>query len=100
MLSEIFEKNTKKNSDGAISNVICNSAKQGLIPQREYFDKDIANSDNTAGYYIIEQNDFVYNISNKSKEATAVYSKNMNNNLLLVLLGIHCGQFISPCSNR
>ena len=36
-----------------ISNVICNSAKQGLIPQREYFDKDIANSDNTNGYYII-----------------------------------------------
>ncbi|GFI47951.1 hypothetical protein IMSAGC019_03277 [Lachnospiraceae bacterium] len=70
MLSAIFEKNTKKNSDGAISNVICNSAKQGLIPQREYFDKDIANSDNTAGYYIIEQNDFVYN---PRKSADAPY---------------------------
>lgn len=44
-----------------ITNVISNSAKQGLIPQREYFDKDIANSDNTDGYYIIETNDFVYN---------------------------------------
>ena len=54
-LSAIFEKNMKKNCDGAIKNVICNSAKQGLIPQREYFDKDIANSDNTTGYYIIEQ---------------------------------------------
>ena len=32
-----------------------------MIPQREYFDKDIANSDNTSGYYIIEKNDFVYN---------------------------------------
>lgn len=32
-----------------------------MIPQREYFDKDIANSDNTDGYYIIKQNDFVYN---------------------------------------
>ena len=70
VLSAIFEKNTKKNSDGAISNVICNSAKQGLIPQREYFDKDIANSDNTAGYYIIEQNDFVYN---PRKSADAPY---------------------------
>ena len=46
---------------GDTTNVICNSAKQGLIPQREYFDKDIANSDNTSGYYIIEENDFVYN---------------------------------------
>ena len=53
-----------------ISNVICNSAKQGLIPQREYFDKDIANSDNTNGYYIIESNDFVYN---PRKSADAPY---------------------------
>ena len=60
-LSDYFAKNIKKNTDGAITNVICNSAKQGLIPQRDYFDKDIANSDNTDGYYIIETNDFVYN---------------------------------------
>lgn len=53
-----------------IANVICNSAKQGLIPQREYFDKDIANSDNTNGYYIIETNDFVYN---PRKSADAPY---------------------------
>ena len=32
-----------------------------MIPQREYFDKDIANIENTSGYYIIEENDFVYN---------------------------------------
>ena len=61
LLSSVFAKNTQKNTDGQITNVICNSAKQGLIPQREYFDKDIANSDNTSGYYIIEENDFVYN---------------------------------------
>ena len=61
LLSDYFAKNIKKNTDGAITNVICNSAKQGLIPQREYFDKNIANSDNTDGYYIIETNDFVYN---------------------------------------
>ena len=59
LLSDYFVKSTKKNSDGMISNVICNSAKQGLIPQREYFDKDIANSDNTNGYYIIESNYYV-----------------------------------------
>ena len=64
----MFAKNTKKNTDGQITNVICNSAKQGLIPQREYFDKDIANSDNTSGYYIIEENDFVYN-PRKSSDA-------------------------------
>ena len=70
VLSSVFEKNTKKNTNGQITNVICNSAKQGLIPQREYFDKDIANSDNTSGYYIIEENDFVYN---PRKSADAPY---------------------------
>ncbi|MCB6199725.1 restriction endonuclease subunit S [Acetatifactor sp. DFI.5.50] len=69
-LSSVFAKNTQKNTDGRITNVICNSAKQGLIPQREYFDKDIANSDNTNGYYIIEENDFVYN---PRKSADAPY---------------------------
>ena len=39
-----------------------------MIPQREYFDKSIANSDNTDGYYIIEQGDFVYN-PRKSNDA-------------------------------
>ena len=67
-LSACFAKNIKKNTDGSISNVICNSAKMGLIPQRDYFDKDIANSDNTSGYYIIEHNDFVYN-PRKSSDA-------------------------------
>ena len=68
LLSDFFKKSTKKNSDGSITNVICNSAKNGLIPQREYFDKSIANSDNTDGYYIIEQGDFVYN-PRKSSDA-------------------------------
>ena len=52
-LCNLFSKNTQKNSKGTVTNVISNSAKNGLIPQRDYFDKDIANADNTAGYYII-----------------------------------------------
>lgn len=38
-----------------------NSAEFGIISQRDYFDKDIANSENIDGYYIVEPNDFVYN---------------------------------------
>ena len=67
-LSEVFHKIIHKNSDGTVLNVICNSAKNGLIPQKEYFDKEIANSENTFGYYIIKTNDFVYN-PRKSIEA-------------------------------
>lgn len=36
-LSELFHKCTQKNRNGAINNVICNSAKNGLIPQRDFF---------------------------------------------------------------
>ena len=69
-LSEFCQKITRKNKGNVISNVLCNSANQGIIPQSEYFDRAIANSDNTAGYYIIEQDDFVYN---PRKSTTAPY---------------------------
>lgn len=61
LLCNVFSKINQRNTNGEIKNVICNSAQRGLIPQREYFDKDIANSDNANGYYIIKQDDFVYN---------------------------------------
>ena len=61
LLSDYCQKITKKNKGNILSNVLCNSANQGIIPQSEYFDRAIANSDNTAGYYIIEHDDFVYN---------------------------------------
>ena len=41
--------------------VITNSAEYGLIPQRDFFDKDIAVDGNTANYYVIEKGDFIYN---------------------------------------
>ena len=67
-LSSLFKKCLEKNKNGLVDNVICNSAKNGLMPQRDFFDKDIANTENTNGYYIIQENDFVYN-PRKSNEA-------------------------------
>ena len=60
-LSDHVKKITRKNSNNVIKNVICNSAQNGLIPQLDFFDKEIANDENTAGYYIISNGDFVYN---------------------------------------
>ncbi|WP_175630059.1 restriction endonuclease subunit S [Bacteroides acidifaciens] len=60
-LSKFSSKITKKNKGNFIKNVLCNSANLGIIPQNDYFDRDIANADNTDSYYIIEQGDFVYN---------------------------------------
>ena len=44
-----------------VDEVFTNSAEYGIISQRDFFDKDIANSENIDGYYIVEPNDFVYN---------------------------------------
>ena len=60
-LGEIFKKVSRRNSNGDIKNVITNSAEYGLIPQRDFFDKDIAVDGNTSNYYVIEEGDFVYN---------------------------------------
>lgn len=60
-VGELFTFVTEKNESGRISDVITNSAEHGLIPQREYFDKDIAVEGNTEGYTVIHKGDFVYN---------------------------------------
>ena len=60
-LGEISDKVTKKNQDIVVDEVFTNSAEYGIISQRDFFDKDIANSENIDGYYIVEPNDFVYN---------------------------------------
>lgn len=60
-LKDVFSKISSRNKNNLLSNVITNSAEYGLIPQTDYFDKEIANVENTTNYYIIEKNDFVYN---------------------------------------
>ena len=60
-LGSVSEKVTKKNQDMVCDEVFTNSAEYGIISQRDFFDKDIANSENIDGYYIVEPNDFVYN---------------------------------------
>ena len=60
-LGEVSEKVREKNSDNLYSSVLTNSAEFGIIPQRDFFDKDIANEKNLNGYYIVKHNDFVYN---------------------------------------
>lgn len=68
LLSSFATKITQKNGDYKVTNVISNSAKNGLVSQKDYFDKDIANQDNINGYYVINNGDFVYN-PRKSNES-------------------------------
>ena len=60
-LSDFATKITKKNKGNIVKNVLCNSANFGLVPQGNYFDREIANTENTDGYYVICNGDFVYN---------------------------------------
>ena len=70
LLSKYAKKITSKNKNNSIENIICNSAQNGLIQQKDFFDRTIVNNENTENYYVIEQGDFVYN---PRKSVTAPY---------------------------
>lgn len=69
-IEDLFDKVRKTNKDGSNKNVITNSAEYGLIPQREFFDKDIAIKESLNKYTVINKGDFVYN---PRKSTTAPY---------------------------
>lgn len=60
-LSSIALKVNIKNKDESISNVLTNSATQGIVSQADYFDREIVTSSNLGGYYVVNIGDFVYN---------------------------------------
>ena len=60
-LGEIAEKLTEKNTDMKYNETFTNSAEFGVISQRDFFDHDVAKADKINGYYIICNDDFVYN---------------------------------------
>lgn len=60
-LEELAERIVQRNTHTRIDKVLTNSANDGIVDQRDYFDKDIANKSNLENYYIVEPGDFVYN---------------------------------------
>jgi type I restriction enzyme S subunit len=60
-LREVAERVITKNISNNVKNVFTNSAVQGIVNQRDFFDKDIANQNNLLNYYVVEKNDFIYN---------------------------------------
>lgn len=60
-LSQISQKITEKNTGFKFNVVFSNSAQNGIIPQTEQFDKDIANNENIDKYYVVSKGCFVYN---------------------------------------
>ena len=60
-LSKIADKVTEKNKNNEFSEPFTNSAEQGIISQKDYFDREIVNNENLNGYYIVRSDDFIYN---------------------------------------
>ena len=60
-LDAFFYKVKEKNSEKKYNTVFTNSATNGVIPQSQYFEKDIANEENIDGYYIVRAGDYIYN---------------------------------------
>ena len=60
-LSEVADKVTEKNKNLAVQETFTNSAEFGVISQRDFFDHDISNIENIGGYYVVRNQDFVYN---------------------------------------
>ena len=60
-LGEIANKVTTKNKDTQYVETFTNSAELGIISQRDFFDHDVSNMDNISGYYVVDDDAFVYN---------------------------------------
>lgn len=60
-LGELFFKSQKKNIEEKNIPVLTNSAVKGVVPQNEYFDREIVSEENLCNYYYVEYGDFIYN---------------------------------------
>jgi type I restriction enzyme S subunit len=61
ILSVIADRITERNNSNSVTKVLSNSAVDGVVDQRDYFEKDIANQDNLQNYFVVETGDYVYN---------------------------------------
>lgn len=60
-LKGFAKKSTEKNTTMDYTITLTNSAEYGVINQRDFFDHDISNDEHINGYYVIHNDDFVYN---------------------------------------
>lgn len=75
-LGKLAQRSIHKNADGKITRVLTNSAEYGVVDQRDFFDKDIANQGNLEGYYVVEEGSYVYNPRISTKAPVGPISKN------------------------
>ena len=75
-LNAVAKKSTSKNKGEKITRVLTNSAVDGVVDQRDYFEKDIAVKGNLESYYVVDKGDYVYNPRISSTAPVGPISKN------------------------
>ena len=60
-LGDFAIKVTEKNTQNTVRETFTNSAEFGVVSQRDFFDHDISKADKIDGYYVVENDDFIYN---------------------------------------
>lgn len=60
-LSDIADKVTEKNEFLQYAETFTNSAEHGIISQRDFFEHDISKISSINGYFVVQNEDFVYN---------------------------------------
>ena len=60
-LDEFAEKTIQRNADFQYAETFTNSAEFGIITQRDFFDHSVSKITNLDTYYIVGEDDFVYN---------------------------------------
>lgn len=75
-LRTIANKVTVKNKDGLVSRVLTNSATDGIVEQKDYFEREIVTQGNISNYFIVSDGDYIYNPRISSSAPVGPVSKN------------------------
>lgn len=75
-LSSVAKRSTNKNKGEKVTRVLTNSAVDGVVDQRDYFEKDIAVKGNLESYCMVDKGDYVYNPRISSTAPVGPISKN------------------------
>ena len=59
-LNSLADKISNKNSS-LLNHVLTNSATDGIVNQKEYFEREIVTTSNISNYFVVDKNDYVYN---------------------------------------
>lgn len=75
-LADIAKKVNDRNNLASADIVLTNSAVYGVVPQTDFFDKEIAVQGNLSNYYKTQLNDFVYNPRISSSAPVGPFKRN------------------------